>query len=54
MALTHQEFDRRVEEAMKPPANANGQNFTPGIEDLRQAAKVRKPSVPGKQLTIAR
>ena len=40
--LTHEEFDRRVKEAMKP-AQAAGRGFSPAIQQLRQTAKARKP-----------
>lgn len=41
--LTHQEFDRRVEEAMKPQAGGNGGgNFAPGLQQLRQVAGRRR------------
>lgn len=40
--LTHEEFDRRVREAMKP-AQTMGGSFSPAIQQLRQTAKLRKP-----------
>ena len=51
--LTHDEIDRRVEEAMKPPSQKQGQNFDPGIQGLRQAAArkglpTRKELPPGR------
>ena len=46
--LTHEEFDRRVREAMKPPATQVGQSFSPAIQNLRQTARQRG-SIPAKR-----
>ena len=40
--LTHESFDKRVRQAMKP-AQAMGRGFSPAIQQLRQTAKARKP-----------
>ena len=40
--LTHQTFDERVKQAMKP-AQTMGRGFSPAIQQLRQTAKARKP-----------
>ena len=40
--LTHQTFDERVKQAMKP-AQAMGRGFSPAIQQLRQTATLRKP-----------
>ncbi len=55
MTLTHQEFDRQVEEAMKPPAGRQvaGQGFSPGIQKMRQSAKRRRPIPAGRNRQIA-
>ena len=55
MTLTHQEFDRQVEEAMKPPAGRQvaGQGFSPGIQKMRQSAKGRRPVPAGRRLQRA-
>lgn len=52
--LTHEEFDRQVEEAMKPPTTQAGGGFAPSIQKMRQTASKRKPLRQGRQLTIAR
>lgn len=41
--LTHEEFDRQVEEAMKPPTAQAGRGFSTGIQKIRQTAKQRRP-----------
>lgn len=41
--LTHEEFDRRVREAMKPPTAQAGQGFSPSINRIRQTARQRRP-----------
>ena len=53
--LTHEEFDRQVEEAMNPPvANQGaGQGFSPGIQKMRQSAKRRRPIPAGRNRQIA-
>ena len=52
--LTHEEFDRRVTEAMKPPAKQGRQNFSPGIQRMRQAGRQRSPMPIRPQLPLAR
>ncbi len=53
--LTHEDFDRQVEEAMKPPAGRQvaGQGFSPGIQKMRQSAKGRRPVPAGRRLQRA-
>lgn len=49
--LTHQEFDRRVEEAMKPQAaGGGGGNFAPGLQQLRKAASQRRQLTPQRPI----
>ncbi len=50
--LTHQEFDRQVEEAMETPTAQGGQGFSPGIQKMRQTASKRKPLPARRQLPI--
>ncbi len=52
--LTHEEFDRQVEEAMQSPTAQGGQGFSPGIQKMRHTASKRKPLRQGNQLPIAR
>ena len=52
--LTHEEFDRQVEEAMQPATAQGGQGFAPGIQKMRQTASKRKPLPVRRQLPIAR
>ena len=40
--MTHEKFDERVREAMKPPQTMR-RAFSPGIQQLRQTARLRKP-----------
>ncbi len=54
--LTKDEFNRRVREAMKPPAAASGNRFAPGLQSLRQAASRRRlpAAAPVQQLPAGR
>lgn len=52
--LTHEEFDRQVEEAMKSPTAQAGRGFSPNIQRMRQTASKRRPQGRGRQLPIAR
>ena len=40
--LDHDEFDRRVREAMEPPRGA-GQGFSPELNKMRQEVRPRVP-----------
>ena len=53
--LTHEEADRRIKEAMKPPVarQGGGQGFSPGIQKMRQSAKGRRPTPAGRKLQVA-
>lgn len=46
--LTHEEFDRRVEEAMKPQGMQGGAGFAPAIQKMRQIASKRRPQGAGR------
>ena len=46
--LDHDEFDRRVKEAMKPPRGA-GQGFSPGVNKMRQQVQPRTPLQPRRR-----
>ena len=48
--LTHDEFDRRVREAMKPPRGA-GQGFSPAVNKMRQEVRPRAPMQPRRRAT---
>lgn len=53
--LTHDEFDRQVQEAMLPPQTNRGNGFSPGIQKLRQTAQQRRPALlrsPRQQLPV--
>lgn len=50
--LTHEEFDRQVEEAQKPPSDQTGGNFAPGVQQLRQAAGKRRQLTPAPSRPI--
>ena len=52
--LTHEEFNRQVEEAMQSPTAQGGQGFSLGIQKMRQTASKRKPLQQGRQITVAR
>ena len=53
--LTHEEADRRIREAMKPPVarQGAGQGFSPGIQKMRQSARGRRPTPASRNLPIA-
>jgi len=52
--LTHPEFDRRVEEAMKPQTGGNGGgNFAPGLQQLRKAASRRRQLTPQRPVSAS-
>ena len=54
--LNHDEFDRRVEEAMEPPKRKEEQPFSPSITTIRQSAAARKQlpaATQQKQLPVA-
>jgi len=51
--LTHEEFDRRAREAMKPQSAQAGGNFSPGIQQLRQAAGQRRQGVPQRPVSAS-
>lgn len=45
--LTHEEFERRVREAMKPPApQGAGRLLGPGVQQMRQGVQLRRPLAP--------
>jgi len=50
--LTHEEFDRRVTEAMKGGTAQGRQRFSPSVERMRQTA--RRPASRRPQLPMAR
>lgn len=52
--LTHEEFDRRVRDAMKPPVAQGGQGFAPGLQRIRQTAGQTRPMPARRQLPMAR
>lgn len=43
MVKTLKEWDERVRAAMKPPQANQGGGFSPGIQQIRQAARNRQP-----------
>lgn len=51
--LTHQEFDKQVEEAMNPSTAQAGGGFAPGIQKMRQTASKRKPLPARRRLPTA-
>ena len=51
--LTHEEFDRRVMEAMKPKSEQAGGNFAPGIQQLRQSANKRRQLTPRRPISAS-
>lgn len=42
--LTHEEFDRQVDEAMQPQTAQAGRGFAPGLNRLRQAVRQPRPA----------
>lgn len=50
MVKTLKEAEDRIRKAMKPPVTQAGQNFSPGIQKIRQSARQRKPMPARRQL----
>ena len=52
--LTHEEFDKQVEEAMNPSSAQAGGGFSPSIQKMRETASKRKPLPTRRPLPVTR